>query len=84
VVANPSDYTFKWSNGSLVQNISNLSRGVYTLTVTDSYSKIKKVNFQVESKVVWQYIAGATVDPSGRLIKNNANSAWDAGASSTN
>ncbi|MBA4053581.1 MAG: hypothetical protein C0490_02615, partial [Marivirga sp.] len=29
-------YTFSWSNGSKVQNLSNLASGFYTVTVTDS------------------------------------------------
>lgn len=35
-----SPYTYSWSNGSSVQEISNLPAGIYTATVTDSHGCI--------------------------------------------
>jgi gliding motility-associated-like protein len=36
VLGGATPYSFNWSNGSSTQNISNLSSGIYTVTVTDN------------------------------------------------
>jgi len=40
-------HTYAWSNNSTTKNISNLSAGTYTLTVTDANACTRVFNFQV-------------------------------------
>lgn len=44
-----SPYTYKWSNGSLSEEITNLSAGQYTVKVTDAKGCVKEKTFSVES-----------------------------------
>jgi gliding motility-associated-like protein len=42
-----SPYTFEWNNGALTQNISNLSAGTYSVTVTDTNGCVINSSFSL-------------------------------------
>ncbi len=42
-------YTFKWSNDSTTQNISSLSAGLFTVTVTDKNNCVKSKDFIISA-----------------------------------
>ena len=48
VNAGTAPYTYSWSNGANTQDISNLSAGVYTLTVTDANNCTASISVTIE------------------------------------
>jgi gliding motility-associated-like protein len=49
VTGGVSPYTYAWDNGSTLQNLSNVSGGTYTLTVTDANGCLAQYTDTVES-----------------------------------
>ena len=65
-------YTYAWSNGATTQNISNLSSGLYTVTVTDSTGCSNQKSFMLSNE--------SRVQLSGSVLKagcGQANGAVD-------
>ncbi len=47
-------YTYSWSNGATTQDLTSLSAGTYTVTVTDAVCSITStstVGFPLESRI---------------------------------
>ncbi len=57
-------YTYLWSNGATTANISNLSAGTYTLTVTDSHNCTKTA-----TATITQPLAGLEISHTSTDIK---------------
>jgi hypothetical protein len=88
-----SPYTFVWSNGSTTEDISGLTSGIYTVTVTDSLGCqqtarifVYKKTFQVSSQITQPLCAGDTngsisLTPSGGT--NPYQYLWSTGATSS-
>jgi gliding motility-associated-like protein len=62
----PGSYDYEWSNGSTIEDISNLSPGTYTITVTDSGGCTATEDFVVEDNTV-------APDPSGTPTSSTCN-----------
>src|SRR5690606_32184699 len=58
-----SPYTFNWSTSDITQNISNLTAGTYTLTITDNNGCVKVGSARVESSAPFT-VSTSTVDVS--------------------
>ncbi|MEN9302204.1 MAG: hypothetical protein RL264_633, partial [Bacteroidota bacterium] len=72
------NYTYAWSNGATVQDLSNLAAGIYSLTVTDS-----KGCQQVLSTTLTQPSAALSTNLSGTNLTCNANSSGVVNSSTT-
>jgi hypothetical protein len=60
-------YSFKWSNGSNEEDLSNLKSGRYTVTITDALGKCSvEISFDIS-----QPMNGATVDNSNPTNPNS-------------
>ncbi len=53
-------FTYSWSNGSTVQNISNLAPGNYTSTVTDAHQCSANAGVTITQPVALQAFVGST------------------------
>ncbi|MCT4579775.1 MAG: hypothetical protein N4A35_00030 [Flavobacteriales bacterium] len=88
-VTGPSPISYSWSNGATTQDLSGLTAGNYTLTVTDGTGETLVKTFTVEEEesyqVNWQHIENYTLAASTNVLTSNANTpTWQAGALSTN
>jgi hypothetical protein len=48
VLGGTRSYSFSWNNGATSQNISGLTAGIYTVTVTDEFGCIKTLDVEIE------------------------------------
>ena len=82
--------SYNWSNGAITEDISGLSAGVYTLTVTDGNNEMLTRTFTINAdesyQVNWHEIENCNLDPMTNILKktSGAYGAWDGGALSTN
>jgi gliding motility-associated-like protein len=70
-----SDYTYKWSDNSTSQNISNINQGLYIVTVGDMNGCSITDSIQVNSKNATCLIIPNAFSPNGDLI----NDVWNIG-----
>ncbi len=65
-------YTFLWSNGSTLQNLTGLTTGTYSVTVTDAESTTASVTITISSNVDYSYLIDETasyvIDENGERI----------------
>jgi hypothetical protein len=64
ITGGSSPYSFSWNNGSDTQNLSNLSSGTYTVTVTDANGCVVTAVFELTESNP-PVITLSAVDPSG-------------------
>jgi len=57
-------YTYRWSNGATVEDITGLTKGVYNIQVTDSLGAIANNSFEVRGD------AGASIVTAGLRMNN--------------
>jgi hypothetical protein len=77
-------YTYLWNSGQTSESITNLSRGDYTLTVTDAVGRSASKLFQLRHDVVWVKPVNVVTNSDGSLTRNGTLPGWDAGVSSLN
>ncbi|PCI95671.1 MAG: hypothetical protein COB15_11945 [Flavobacteriales bacterium] len=77
-------YTYNWSNGTSTADITNLSTGEYTVTVTDAESNTKTLKVTISNKVVWTDLVGVSLDANGNPNKTAAYGWSNAGLASKN
>lgn len=66
-----SPYSYSWSNGSTSQNLSGLTSGSYSVTVTDSKGCIKNASFTINQPTAIS-VTGTTTDVSCNGGNNGA------------
>ncbi len=59
--SNSGSYQYSWSNGKTIADISSLTAGTYTITLTDSKACTTTVSFQVKQQIS---VIGSLVHPS--------------------
>ncbi|MBK9462533.1 MAG: carboxypeptidase regulatory-like domain-containing protein [Sphingobacteriales bacterium] len=75
ITAENAPYTFEWSNGSTTEDLTGLTAGIYTITVTDNSNCIVTQNFTVTSPTALMASAvgtaptctGATLNANGSV-----------------
>jgi hypothetical protein len=63
-----SPYTYSWSHGPTTEDVSGLSTGLYTVTVTDANSVVSKKYFVIGS---WGSSVTVSIKPDAALGKDN-------------
>ncbi|HUR31299.1 MAG TPA: VCBS domain-containing protein, partial [Saprospiraceae bacterium] len=71
ITVNPSDiYAYNWSNGSTLEDISNLSEGTYSVTITNVDGCIVTTSFIIEDNTPVILISGTSGNNISCLIPN--------------
>jgi len=60
-------HTYSWSNGALTEDISNLKKGNYLLTLSDSNNVTYNKTYEVLNEVTWEQNSGLTVQSDGLI-----------------
>lgn len=76
-------YTMNWSNGSIQDTISNLTAGIYRVTVTDAAENTKTNTYPIVRNTLWKNMVGLSFN-SDTLRKTTGTSGWTAGALARN
>ncbi len=82
VILNPSGgippYTYQWSNGMLAQNLLNLEKGIYAVTVMDAGGCSAAQQFEIKDSVVFNAHANGPLQIcTGELVKLIADTVYD-------
>lgn len=76
-----SPYSFSWSNGKTTEDISNLSFGNYSCSITDSLGCIKTINLFVSSQVGLNesslFSATLSPNPTNGILHYNLGESFD-------
>jgi len=89
-ITGKAPFTYAWSNGETSKNISGLTAGSYTLTVTDannnSISKTFDIIAETYFQVNWQNIQNFSIDTTTNILTSDAYGLpqWSSGALSRN
>lgn len=62
VVGGTTPYTFSWSNGSTTEDISGLTSGIYSVTVTDSNGCSDTLSYAIINVLTFNYTSSVTND----------------------
>ncbi len=75
VTSGVPSYSYLWSNGATTQNISNLTAGDYTLTVTDANGcqKLSISHLTQPAKEQWGMNGNANTDPTSQFLGTTDN-----------
>ncbi|RMG91719.1 MAG: hypothetical protein D6706_17965, partial [Chloroflexi bacterium] len=73
VTSAPTPYQFNWSNSATSEDLTNISAGTYSVTVTDSAGCMKDTSFTITEPPALQVQAAAT----GPLCANDSTGAID-------
>jgi RHS repeat-associated protein len=78
-------YTYSWSSGETTRNITNKTKGTYTVTVTDAQGHATSKSIFVGYRSAWTDVtSNLSLNGDNSLTKIGSTNAWDAGAISTN
>lgn len=61
-------YTFSWSGGETIEDLSTLSSGTYTVTVTDAINKEKTITIGILSNIVWTSILDLSATSRNKIL----------------
>jgi len=76
-------FTYLWSSGETTSAISGKSRGIYSVTVTDSEGRVQTGTYRVGYRTTFYSLKNVT-ETDGRLSKPVVGAGWNAGANSQN
>ena len=87
-VTGEAPLSYSWSNGATTQDLTGLTAGTYTLTVTDGQGATINETFEIEAdtyyRVKWQHINNYALDASTNVLDKTSSIGWNAYAISTN
>ena len=63
-------FTYSWSNGASTEDLTSLTTGDYTVTVTDAANKQKTKTIKIQKEVVWADAQKTTSLSKNRLLTN--------------
>ena len=63
-------FTYSWSNGASTEDLTSLTTGDYTVTVTDAANKQKTKTIKIQKEVVWVDSQATTSLSKNRLLTN--------------
>jgi len=83
---NDGPFTYSWSTGSTQKDITGLSPGTYTVTITSGTNYVQVLNYDVGNKVRWSELQNTTPDypDDNTLVKNNGGTGWNGSGISEN
>lgn len=82
-VGGHAPYTYSWSSSETTASISNKSRGLYSVTITDSYGRTFSGSYNLGYAICWTDVRNGVLNPDNTISKANGGN-WDGSGLSGN